>query len=129
VAFLIKPDRLSRRCLDLNTLNAAGFSGIGRKREQQEGKRQQELAVDMSHRASWDWKEVCGKSIPQLEQGGKRPAGFEICSPMEGQAHRRSGAACILGIGEIRGADAPFAHAGVFGKGKRVKSWARRNPR
>ena len=26
----------------------------GRKREQQEGKRQQELAVDMSQRASWD---------------------------------------------------------------------------
>ena len=39
---------------------------------------------------------------------------------MEGQAHRRSGAACILGIGEIRGADAPLPHAGVFGKGKRV---------
>ena len=28
--------------------------------------------------------------------------------------------ACILGIGETRGADAPLAHAGVFGKGKRV---------
>jgi hypothetical protein len=26
--------------------------------------------------------------------------------------------ACILGIGEIRGADAPSAHAGVFGKGR-----------
>ena len=38
----------------------------------------------------------------------------------EGQAHRRSGAACILGIGEIRGANAPSAHAGVFGKGKRI---------
>ena len=58
--------------------------------------------MDMSQRASWDWKEVCGRSIPQLEQGSKRPAGFEVCSPMEGQAHRRSGVACILGIGEIR---------------------------
>ncbi len=26
-------------------------------------------------------QEVCGKSIPQLEQGSKRPAGFEVCSP------------------------------------------------
>ena len=64
----------------------------------------------MSQRASWDWKEVCGQSIPQLEQGCKRPAGFEVGSPMEGQAHRRSGAARILGIGKIRG-------AGGFGKG------------
>ena len=30
----------------------------------------------------------------------------------EGQAHRRSGAACILGIGEIRGADAPYPTQG-----------------
>ena len=37
----------------------------------------------------------------------------------EGQAHRHRGAACILGIGEIRGADAPLPHSGVFGKGKR----------
>jgi|GEM_PF-4493763 len=92
----------------------------GKKCKQRCGKRQQELAVDMSQRASWDWREGCGKSIPQLEQGSKRPAGFEVGSPKEGQAHRRSGAACILDIGEIRGADAPFAHAGVFGKGKRV---------
>ena len=28
---------------------------------------------------------------------------LKVRSPMEGQAHRRSGAACILGIGEIRG--------------------------
>ena len=40
---------------------------------------------------------------------------------MEGQAHRRSGAACILGIGEIRGADTPSVHAGVFGKGKKER--------
>ena len=39
--------------------------------------------------------------------------GFEVCSPKEGQAHRRRGAARILDIGKIRG-------AGVFGKGKRV---------
>ena len=37
----------------------------------------------------------------------------------EGQAHRRSGAARILGIGKIRGADAPSIHAGVFGKEKK----------
>ena len=28
--------------------------------------------MDVSQRASWDWKEVCGRSIPQLEQGSKR---------------------------------------------------------
>jgi hypothetical protein len=39
----------------------------------------------------------------------------------EGQAHRRSGAARILGIGKIRGADAPSVHAGVFGKGKKER--------
>ncbi len=63
----------------------------------------------MSQRASWDWKEVCGRSIPQLEQGSKRPAGFEVCSPMEGQAHRRSGVACILDIGKIRGGGHPLS--------------------
>ena len=67
----------------------------------------------MSQRASWDLKEVCGQSIPQNGEGGKGACGVKVRSPMEGQAHRRSGAACILGIGEIRG-------AGVFGKGKRV---------
>jgi len=35
----------------------------------------------------------------------------------EGQAHHRSGVACILGVGKIRGVDAPSAHAGVFRKG------------
>ena len=35
-------------------LDPTGFDAKGRKCEQQEGKRQQELAVDMSHRASWD---------------------------------------------------------------------------
>ena len=61
-------------------------------------------------------EKVCDRSIPQLEQGSKRACGVKVRSPKEGQAHRRSGAARILGIGEIRGADAPFAHAGVFGK-------------
>ena len=26
-------------------------------------------------------EEVCGKSIPQLEQGSKRPWGVKVCSP------------------------------------------------
>ena len=80
--------------------------------------------MDVSHRASWDWKEVCGQSIPQNGDGGKRACGVKVGSPMEGQAHRRSGAACILGIGKIRGADAPSAHEGVLEKrelGKRAK--------
>jgi len=37
--------------------------------------------VDMFHRASWDLKEVCDRSIPQLEQGSKRPCGGKVCSP------------------------------------------------
>jgi hypothetical protein len=36
----------------------------------------------------------------------------------EGQAHRRRGAACILGIGEIRGADAPLPTQGSLEKGR-----------
>ena len=36
----------------------------------------------------------------------------------EGQAHRRSEAACILGIGEIRGADAPQPAQGSLEKGR-----------
>ena len=40
--------------------------------------------------------------------------GVKVGSPVEGQAHRRSGAARILGIGKIRGANAPLALAGVF---------------
>ena len=32
----------------------------------------------------------------------------------EGQTHRHKEAACILGVGEIRGANAPLALAGVF---------------
>jgi len=36
--------------------------------------------VDMSQRASWDWKEVCGRSIPQLEQGSKSLSASEVCS-------------------------------------------------
>ena len=35
----------------------------------------------MSQRASWDWKEVCGQSIPQLEQGCKRACGVKVRSP------------------------------------------------
>ena len=63
--------------------------------------------------SSWDVEEVCGRSIPQLKQGSKR-AGVKVGSPVEGQAHRRSGAARILGIEKIRGADAPLALAGVL---------------
>jgi hypothetical protein len=59
--------------------------------------------VDMSQRASWDLEEVCDQSIPQLEQGGKSPCTSKVCSPKKGQAHRRSGAACILGIGKSGG--------------------------
>jgi len=35
----------------------------------------------------------------------------------EGQAHRRNGAACILGVGIVRGVS-PLPHSRVFGKGK-----------
>jgi len=47
----------------------------GRNSEKEEGKRQQELAVDVSHRASWDeaWKRYAAKSIPQF---GKEARGF-----------------------------------------------------
>ena len=54
VALLVESNQFACLRLDLNTLNAAGFSGKGRKREQQEGKRQQQLAGDASQRASWD---------------------------------------------------------------------------
>ena len=53
--------------------------------------------------------------------GARKQEGFEVCSPKEVKTHRRSVVARILGIGKIRGADAPSAHAGVFGKGKRTK--------
>ena len=36
----------------------------------------------MSHRSSWDLKEVCGQSIPQLEQGSKRACGGKVGSPV-----------------------------------------------
>jgi len=39
---------------------------------------QQKLDRCMSHRASWDWKEVCGKSIPQKEQGSKRHSASKV---------------------------------------------------
>ena len=66
-------------------------------------------------------EEVCGQSIPQNGVGGKRACRVKVGSPKEGQAHRHKEAACIFGIGEIRGANAPSAHAGVFGRGKREK--------
>ena len=72
----------------------------------------------MSQRASWDWKEVGGQSIPQLEQGCKRAWGVKVCSPKEGQAHRRSGAACILGIGKSGGLTPPQPTQGSLGEGK-----------
>jgi hypothetical protein len=48
---------------NLNRLNLTGFSGKNRNSEKQEGKRQQELAVDMSHQASWDeaWKRYAAR--------------------------------------------------------------------
>ena len=81
VALFIESYRLARLCLDLDALDAAGFSGIGRKREQQEGKRQQR-ARDLSQRASWDeaWKRYVGGSIPQLEQGSKSLSASKVCS-------------------------------------------------
>jgi len=33
----------------------------------------------MSHRSSWDLKEVYDRSIPQLGQGSKRPWGAKVC--------------------------------------------------
>ena len=63
MALFVESDQFSCLRLDLNTLDAAGFSTKGRKCEQQEGKRQQELAVDMSQRASWDeaWKRYAAR--------------------------------------------------------------------
>jgi len=63
-------------------------------------------------------EEVCGKSIPQLEQGCKRAWGSRLIT------NRFLGEwTYILGLaaGWCRGANAPSPHAGVFGKGKRVK--------
>jgi len=51
---------------------------VGRKAWREEGKRQQQLGRCMSHRASWDWKEVCDQSIPQLEQGCKSLSASEV---------------------------------------------------
>ena len=77
----------------------------------------QQLDRCMSQRASWDWKEVCDRSIPQLEQGSKRHSASEVGSPMEGQAHRRSGAARILGIGKSGGLTLPHPTQGSLEKG------------
>jgi len=71
----------------------------------------------MSHRSSWDLKEVCGQSIPQLEQGSKRACGGKVGSPV---------VLSVSGLtfldsppGGAGGADAPLPHSGGFGKGKR----------
>jgi hypothetical protein len=65
VALFVEADQFPRLCLDLDALEASGFGGKRGKREQQEGKRQQQLAVDMSQRASWDeaWKRYAAGSI------------------------------------------------------------------
>ena len=57
--------------------------------------------MDVSHRASWDWKEVCGKSTPQLEQGSKRAS--RSVHLRKDRLTAAVGAACILGIGESGG--------------------------
>jgi hypothetical protein len=72
----------------------------------------------MSQRASRDWKEVCDRSIPQNGAGGKRPSASEVGSPMEGQAHRRSGAARIFGIGKSGGLTPPYPTQGCFALSK-----------
>jgi hypothetical protein len=63
-------------------------------------------------------EEVCGKSIPQLEQGSKRACGVKVGSPKEGQAYRRSGAARILGIGKSGGLMPPHPTQGSLEKGR-----------
>jgi len=62
-SLFVESDKFACLCLDLNPLAPTGFSGKGRKREQQKGKRQQERAVVMPHRASWDeaWKRYAAR--------------------------------------------------------------------
>ena len=62
-------------------------------------------------------EEVCGQSIPQNGVGGKRACRVKVGSPKEGQAHRHKEAACILGVGIVRGVS-PLPHSEAFGKGK-----------
>ena len=59
-------------------------------------------------------EEVCGKSIPQLEQGCKRLSASEVCSPKEEQAHRRSGVACIWTLGNSEGRTPPLPTQGSW---------------
>ena len=76
---------------ELGLLDPTGLGAKGREREQQEGKRQQELGRCMSQRASLMKRgRVCGKSIPQNEAGGKWA--FEVCSPA---VFSVSGLACL----------------------------------
>ena len=51
---------------------------------------------------------------------GKEARGLEVRPPKEGQAHRHKEAACILGVGIVRGVS-PLPHSEAFGKEK--KGW------
>ena len=83
VTLFIESYRLARRRLDLNTLDPTGFSGIGRKCEQQEGKRQQELARDMSQRASLDeaWKRYASGVFHNWSKEARGQQASEVCAP------------------------------------------------
>jgi len=93
---------------------------VGRKAWREEGKRQQKLAVDMSHRASWDeaWKRYAAGVFHNWSKEARGPGASEVGSPMEGQAHRRSGAARILGIGKSGGRTPPHPTQGSLEKGR-----------
>ena len=83
MALFVESDQFPRLRLDLNTLDPTGFSGIGRKCEQQEGKRQQELARDMSQRASWDeaWKRYASEVFHNWSKEARGQQASEVCSP------------------------------------------------
>ena len=62
----------------------------------------------------------CGRGMRQeySTTGARTQEGFEVRSPMEGQAHRRSGAACIFGIGKSGGLTPPQSTQGSLEKEK-----------
>ena len=70
----------------------------------------------MSQRASWDeaWKRYAARVFHNWSKDAR---GLKVRSPKEGQAHRHKEAACILGVGIVRGVS-PLPHSRVFGKGK-----------
>ena len=50
-------------------------------------------------------EEVCGRSIPQLEQGGKRPRASKVCSPTVLSVSWRADCECNMRDGLLRPSD------------------------